>query len=722
MRINSTERQRFFCGIFSLLFINLLVCVSLASASPLKSDEEIIFFPTAASFDETTSQWQLPINGWIFERETNSLWRRGAVKMLMEALEIDSPPGDEALFKKRAWLFLADSEGGKDITVRIGLAEYPLPASGANGRIKDSVSIPIKERKEWGEGKWISYSALVPEEDGRRFEGRVQLVGPEGISVISDIDDTIKESNVLDKKELLANTFFRKFRPVSGMSKAYRRWAQEGAVFHYLSSSPWQLYPSLREFMAREGFPAGSFHLQDFRLKDRSFFNLFRSPEESKIARIEEIIRLYPRRSFILVGDSGEKDPEVYGTVARRYPGRISAVFIRRVQGGDNSSERFDKAFEGLPEWLWTLFDAGDELYGSDISKVSKSTDVKGGGMEGECVVLLHGMARSRLSMWPMEVYLKRSGYKTINRGYPSTERSIEEIAEKDVAGAVKECRSAGARKIHFVTHSLGGIVVRQYLQTNSVPEGSRMVMLGPPNRGSELADNMKDLTAYKWLNGPAGQELGTDDGSMLKKLKPVPVEVGVIAGDISLNPLYSSMIPGPDDGKVSVENTKLDEMRDFIVIAMSHTFMMNRPDVMEQVLHFLEHGRFDHGPGITPFTSDGCSLFPDGSLEERNLWCSCCLEHDIAYWRGGTEEVRLAADGALRDCVKEKTGSEELAELMYSGVRLGGSPVFPTWYRWGYGWPYGRGYRALSETELKSVEKRLTEYRKSNAPYTCGN
>ena len=118
----------------------------------------------------------------------------------------------------------------------------------------------------------------------------------------------------------------------------------------------------------------------------------------------------------------------------------------------------------------------------------------------------------------------------------------------------------------------------------------------------------------------------------------------------------------------------------------------------------------------LSDFTSDGCSLFVDGTFEDPELWKECCLKHDIAYWQGGTEEEREAADIAFRECVKKKTGNAELAEVMYQAVRQGGEPYYPTWYRWGYGWPIGRGYRALTVAEKDLVKIKLAEYRISTS------
>ena len=225
-------------------------------------------------------------------------------------------------------------------------------------------------------------------------------------------------------------------------------------------------------------------------------------------------------------------------------------------------------------------------LYVPVIADPTTTYDKKG------CVILLHGMARTASSMHDLETYLSNKGYKTVNFGYPSTSESIERIAEVYLPRAIAQCKE---RPIHFVTHSLGGIVVRQYLQTNALPKGSRIVMLAPPNRGTEVVDYLKDFFAYHWIHGPAGQELGTDPASTPNRLKPINIEVGVIAGDVSFNPILSSLIPGPDDGKVSVERAKLDEMRDFLVVPSTHTFIMKNPGVMAQVDHFLTHGKFDH-------------------------------------------------------------------------------------------------------------------------------
>jgi hypothetical protein len=123
---------------------------------------------------------------------------------------------------------------------------------------------------------------------------------------------------------------------------------------------------------------------------------------------------------------------------------------------------------------------------------------------------------------------------------------------------------------------------------------------------------------------------------------------------------------------------------------------------------------------GLRPFSSDGCSLFPDSSLISKADWCSCCFEHDLAYWRGGTSEERKAADTRLKDCVSGKTGNETLATLMYEGVRFGGSPYFYNWYRWGYGWNYNRKYEPLTQGEQKRADELVDAYFASAGESVC--
>ncbi|MBO6622182.1 MAG: hypothetical protein JJ892_14115 [Balneola sp.] len=210
-----------------------------------------------------------------------------------------------------------------------------------------------------------------------------------------------------------------------------------------------------------------------------------------------------------------------------------------------------------------------------------------------DCVILLHGLARSENSFSKMEKSLSESGYVVVNKSYPSTKYDIETLAEDVIPESITFCPDSS--QIHFVTHSLGGILLRQYLSEHQITKLGRVVMLAPPNKGSEITDELKDNIFYKTVNGPAGLQLGTDSTSVPNMLGPADFEVGIIAGTKTVNPILSQMLPNPDDGKVSVESTKLTGMTDHIEVPFSHTFIMNKDEVIEQVIHFLENGSFIH-------------------------------------------------------------------------------------------------------------------------------
>jgi len=263
--------------------------------------------------------------------------------------------------------FLVDNERRKRISIRLAGKTYPAGRSEPNGHFSAEVHLTKAEVDELlRQGKardgWLWFVAETRRGDDRRFLGRVRLIRPAGLSVISDIDDTIKITQVRDRKAMLANTFLRPFQPVPGMAPAYRALADGGAVFHYLSASPWQLYEPLAEFQRDQGFPSGTFHLKYFRLKDSSFWDLFGSQEQYKTRSIEDLLTAFPQRRFLLVGDTGEQDPEIYARVARAHPEQVVGIWLRNVTGETASSPRMTQAREGFPAARWKLFTDPKEL------------------------------------------------------------------------------------------------------------------------------------------------------------------------------------------------------------------------------------------------------------------------------------------------------------------------------------------------------------------------
>ena len=213
---------------------------------------------------------------------------------------------------------------------------------------------------------------------------------------------------------------------------------------------------------------------------------------------------------------------------------------------------------------------------------------------EQEGVVLLHGGLGSSRSMRAMERELTKAGYKVYNVDYPSTKFPIEQLGEIFVGKAVADCERDGLKKINFATFSMGGIVLRSYLAHHSVPTLGRVVMLGPPNQGSEIADNLLFSWIFKKLSGPAVLELGTGTNSTPNKLGPANFCLGVIAGNWTVNWINSLLlIPGSDDGRVPVARTKLVGMTDHIVLPVTHPFMAKNKTAIRQAVYFLKNGRF---------------------------------------------------------------------------------------------------------------------------------
>lgn len=223
-----------------------------------------------------------------------------------------------------------------------------------------------------------------------------------------------------------------------------------------------------------------------------------------------------------------------------------------------------------------------------------------------DCVVLLHGLARTAGAMKTLEDSLGAGGFAVANVDYPSRKKTIEELAPIAIGEGLRRCEASDYGNIHFVTHSLGGILVRYYLQGNSIDRLGHVVMIAPPNQGSEVVDALAEAPGFYLWNGPAGLQLGTDADSIPSSLGPVNFSLGVIAGTRTFNPLLSQFLPNPDDGKVSVASTRVAGMADFLTVDASHPFIMDDPVVIRETIHFLRTGAFAKRPSPAPVQATG--------------------------------------------------------------------------------------------------------------------
>lgn len=363
--------------IVSLPALMSLASAGIAQETSLKPDEELVFYPSVAQrVPDGTNVWRAEIRGGVFEPEKRSLML-ATLRETLDLKDVEMTATEVRVFNERARLFLVDHERGKKIFVRVGGKVFPVGKSGADGRFAGSVLLSDSEferrpptqgdgdaaLEHAGSATPAPFTALLAAGDNRIFSGEVVCIADEGLSVVSDIDDTIKVTEVRNRHATLRNTFLREFQPVPGMAEFYQTlvWSNQ-ATFHYISASPWQLYEPLAAFVRANGFPAGTFALKEFRWKDKSFMGLFADPEKYKPGVIEPLLKQFPKRRFILIGDSGERDPEIYAALALKYPNQIVRIYIRDVTGESADTKRYVEAFRDVPLGRWQIFRAPAEL------------------------------------------------------------------------------------------------------------------------------------------------------------------------------------------------------------------------------------------------------------------------------------------------------------------------------------------------------------------------
>jgi len=329
----------------------------------LARGDRVVLYPSVGYLSRDQRDWIVGVHGDISSAGKMSLGKRVLLKLLKRAMRASDDDVASPLFHERIDRFVAQDRRGIRVAVRIGDEVYGLPKkSRPNGQFQAAVRIPVGQIRVDRPSQCAAESCLSVEVCGARVSGRVHLLEPTGLSVISDIDDTLKHSHVACKRTLLANTFLRPFEAIPGMAPLFRQWSADGAAFHYVSSSPWQLYEHLAEHLASEGFPAGSFHLRPFRLRDHLLRRILMLRRSGKLGVIRALLRLFPQRRFLLVGDSGEHDPEIYGAMARRFPQQVAGIFIRQLDPSYGARRRYARAFRSVDPAMLRIFDDAAEL------------------------------------------------------------------------------------------------------------------------------------------------------------------------------------------------------------------------------------------------------------------------------------------------------------------------------------------------------------------------
>jgi len=346
----------------------------------------IVFFPTYATRSAAGGRWRALVAGMVTRPlPLRSRRRKMAVAVLKRVLDLDESESEGPVFQRRAEAFLFQRVAGQPVRIAVAGQVYDAGQTDRTGHFQavidlDDAQVRAATSRSGPDCHWIEYEGLVDETDDRDAApvpgGRIQMVDDLGLSVISDIDDTVKETNVANRRELLANTFVREFRAVPGIADVYRDWQASGIAFHYVSASPWQLADCLDTFLADVGLPAGSLHLKLFRLKDSTPLGRLPSRKRSKRRTIERIMEEFPGRRFLLVGDSGERDPEVYAAVAKRRGDQVAGIAIREVAGKAPRAKirsRLDRLARRLPPGLVHIFSAAEELRDCRVQGLSKA-------------------------------------------------------------------------------------------------------------------------------------------------------------------------------------------------------------------------------------------------------------------------------------------------------------------------------------------------------------
>ena len=336
--------------------------------SNLRFGDTVIFFPSYGNLARDGRTWKVHISGVVIEPDKVGVYKRMLLTLLRRVLKASPEEFEGKICQQRIRAFAAATARGKRIAVRLGDRVYALKKkSKNNGHFRGTLRIQPRDFDELVEEGVISdgqirFDVVMPHADERQFGGRAHLLSDTGTSVISDIDDTIKMTGVTSRKSLLRNTFLRKFKSIDGMSDVYNVWKGQGVEFHYVSSSPWQLYDPIAALLQSDGFPDGTMNLRIFRLRDHMLRRVLLVRRRGKASVVKKLVATFPQRKFVLVGDSGERDANLYGAVTRKFPERVAKVLIRNLPDNPMSEKRCQKAFKKIDADKWGVFEEPDEI------------------------------------------------------------------------------------------------------------------------------------------------------------------------------------------------------------------------------------------------------------------------------------------------------------------------------------------------------------------------
>lgn len=332
-----------------------------------KTIAELEAFPSYG-FQTADNSWRVQVGGWAYFPYVPTVRKRWVIRMLAGVMNASEQDLESEIFQRRVKKFVSDGSSGHEIYCRVDSLLRKLGSKNKrNGHFRDWVwmSHDLVERNSEVDSsgrKMIRFQVETDHSQIKPVESFAYLLSAAGISIISDIDDTIKVSNVGDRRQLLANTFLRKFEGVKGMADLYDEWYQQGADFHYVSSSPWQLHAPLMALQTDEGFPGGTIHLRNFRLRQHMVERALMIRRHGKSTSIKSLFRTMPKRKFILIGDSGEKDPEIYRKICRKNLHQVAALFIRNMPNRPMDPERLEKCRTTLPGVICEQFETAEEL------------------------------------------------------------------------------------------------------------------------------------------------------------------------------------------------------------------------------------------------------------------------------------------------------------------------------------------------------------------------